>query len=275
MPNSLAPFHSLTAHPPLIRINWRGEVRSVLSGTGYIADPRKVSQQLEWIRHPSDIELSKTLIDKKIVNSIQTLKVSLPPNDETDLAVGQLLRARDKLLTKAHKSINAIRGIEGEAAIAYFNAWRGMPIEWRGTGKRPIPITWRSFGVRSSHARKRVENRNASHPINAMLNYAYAILQSQIQIQAVGAGYDPRIGALHAPAPDRPAFVLDLMEPMRPIVDREILGLVQTHTFHASDFTLRPDGVCRINPELARFLVLTIGSTQAILDRNLLAVGKR
>src|ERR1700730_11464069 len=39
-------------------------------------------------------------------------------------------------------------------------------------------------------------NRNAAHPINAMLNYAYAVLQSQIQINAVADGYDPTVGIM-------------------------------------------------------------------------------
>jgi CRISPR/Cas system-associated endonuclease Cas1 len=43
----------------------------------------------------------------------------------------------------------------------------------------------------------------------------------------------------------------DLMEPMRPIVDRKVLEFVQSHTFHPADFTIRSDGVCRLNPEVA------------------------
>jgi CRISPR-associated protein Cas1 len=49
----------------------------------------------------------------------------------------------------------------------------------------------------------------------------------------------------------QPAIVFDLMEPLRPIVDRSMLQFVQAHTFHAADFTIRSDGVCRLNqPEL-------------------------
>jgi CRISPR-associated protein Cas1 len=39
------------------------------------------------------------------------------------------------------------------------------------------------------------------------------------------------------------------MEPMRPVVDLE---LVKTATFSGGDFLIQPDGVCRLNPELAR-----------------------
>jgi CRISPR/Cas system-associated endonuclease Cas1 len=42
------------------------------------------------------------------------------------------------------------------------------------------------------------------------------------------------------------------MEPLRPIVDRAILHLVETSTFSGGDFSLQPDGVFRLNPELAR-----------------------
>ena len=242
-----------TQKVPLIRINWRGEVQAVLSSTGYTADRQKVAQQLEWKRGRGDIEFSKKLVDQKIANSIATLSHCIPRSIGLELSITQLVRAREKLTSsKPHKSVNSIRGIEGEAAIAYFNAWQGLPIEWQGTGRRPIPPDWRWVGIRSSYARKRIENRNASHPVNAMLNYAYAILQSQVQIDIISAGYDPMIGFLHAPGPERPSFVFDLMEPIRPIVDRKILEFVQGHTFHPADFTIRSDGVCRLNPELAR-----------------------
>ena len=42
------------------------------------------------------------------------------------------------------------------------------------------------------------------------------------------------------------------MEPLRPIVDRKVLEFVQQHTFAPGDFTLLQNGVCRLNPQLAR-----------------------
>jgi CRISPR/Cas system-associated endonuclease Cas1 len=40
-------------------------------------------------------------------------------------------------------------------------------------------------------------SRNAAHPVNAIMNYAYAALQSQVQIKAVAEGYDPMLGVMH------------------------------------------------------------------------------
>jgi CRISPR-associated protein Cas1 len=62
-----------------------------------------------------------------------------------------------------------------------------------GTSRRPIPESWKVIGPRTSPF-KLAGNRNAAHPINAMMNYAYAVLRSQIQINAVAEGYDPTIG---------------------------------------------------------------------------------
>jgi CRISPR-associated protein Cas1 len=91
-----------------------------------------------------------------------------------------------------------------------------------------------------------------------MLNYAYVVLLARTQVQLIAEGYDPTIGILHGRESERgsyPAFALDRMEPMRPVVDRAILELVKTSTFSGGDFSIQPDGVCRLNPELARRIV--------------------
>src|SRR4029077_8450204 len=102
-------------------------------------------------------------------------------------------------------------------------------------------------------------NRNATHPVNAILNYAYAVLESQVRIDIIAEGYDPTIGFLHTFQADRLALVFDIMEPLRPIVDRKVLEFVQAHTFQPADFTIRSDGVCRLNPEMAKYVVRLAG----------------
>jgi CRISPR-associated protein Cas1 len=152
-------------------------------------------------------------------------------------------------------SIDKLLGIEGRAAFSYFTAWQALPLKWKGLGRRPIPDDWHQVGPRTSGRNKIGTNRNATHPVNAISNYAYAVLESQVRMQIVTHGYDPTIGFLHTYNVDRPALVFDLMEPQRPIVDRKVLKFVQAHTFHSADFTIRSNGVCRSNPELARLVV--------------------
>jgi CRISPR associated protein Cas1 len=44
----------------------------------------------------------------------------------------------------------------------------------------------------------------------------------------------------------------DLMERERPKVDRSVLDFVKRTVFDPADFTIRSDGVVRLNPQLAR-----------------------
>jgi CRISPR/Cas system-associated endonuclease Cas1 len=134
--------------------------------------------------------------------------------------------------------------LEAGSAAAYFRAWREVPLQWKGSNQRPIPESWRRIGSRTSLF-KLAGNRNAAHPINAMLNYAYGILESQVRIKSVAEGYDPTLGIMHESREGSSAFVFDLMEPERPKVDRSILEFVKSYKFHAADFVIRSDGVCR------------------------------
>jgi CRISPR-associated protein Cas1 len=123
-----------------------------------------------------------------------------------------------------------------------------MPIKWRGLSRRPIPETWKAIQQRTSPFHL-AGNRNAAHPINSILNYAYTVLQSQLQIEAISEGYYPIIGMMHEGRDGSSAFIFDLMEPFRSSVDRRVL-----------DFVIRSGGACRLNPEIARYVTLIAGS---------------
>jgi hypothetical protein len=44
----------------------------------------------------------------------------------------------------------------------------------------------------------------------------------------------------------------------RPKVDRAVLDFVKGHVFDPADFVTRSDGVCRLNPEMARMVVTRV-----------------
>jgi hypothetical protein len=106
----------------------------------------------------------------------------------------------------------------------------GAPIKWRGTSHRPIPDNWHSIGTRSSPYHL-VGNRNAAHTVNAILNHAYAAPEPEIRIKAISDRYDPTIGIMHEGSDGSSKFILDLMEPERPKIDRAVLDFVEGHVF--------------------------------------------
>jgi CRISPR-associated protein Cas1 len=94
-----------------------------------------------------------------------------------------------------------------------------------------------------------------------MLNYAYGVLMAQTQVLLIAEGYDPTIGILHGRESERgmyPAFALDRIEPMRPVVDRAVLQLINSTTFAGADFSIQSDGACRLNPALARHVARSV-----------------
>jgi CRISPR-associated protein Cas1 len=125
----------------------------------------------------------------------------------------------DVLTHRPPRTIDALLGIEGRAAFSYFSAWQSLPLQWKGIGRRPVPDDWHQIGPRTSGKNRVGTNRNATHPVNAILNYAYAVLESQVRMQIAADGYDPTIGFLHTYNMERPALAFDLMEPLRPVVD--------------------------------------------------------
>ncbi len=157
------------------------------------------------------------------------------------------------------ETIIELRALEANCAASYFRSWVGTPIKWRGTSRRPVADNWRLIGQRSSPFHL-AGNRNAAHPVNAILNYAYAVLESEIRIKAISEGFDPTIGIMHEGSDGSSKFIFDLMEPERPRIDRAVLDFVKGQVFDSADFVIRADGVCRLNPEMARIVVSRVST---------------
>jgi CRISPR-associated protein Cas1 len=242
---------------PLVQINWRGQVVNCVGGSGYAIDPKLAQAQLAARENGRWLLLSRRLVSQKITNSVETLRSVFPESPATDGAIGKLNLLARKMRDDAPTTASDLRGVEGRAAIAYFAAWHAFPLRWKGIGRHGIPDDWRRIGRRLSLLRNGKSRRNqyATHPVNAMLNYAYAVLENNVRTQVVGAGLDPTIGYFHGSFRGKHALVYDLMEPMRPVVDRAVLEFIQRHVFEPGDFTLTREGVCRLNPELAQSVV--------------------
>lgn len=239
---------------PLFRIDWRGEVVSMIGGASFRQIPERVAWQLETRSDPDRrLVFAQDLISAKVSASLKTLTEVIPHSRTRALAVARAESVLHQLKLGHSRTIEDVRGLEANAAAAYFNAWKELPIVWRSRWKHPVPDAWLTVGSRRSSGQGRfATNRKATHPLNAMLNYAYAALRSQIHIEAAAEGYDPCRGIMHHDRDDTQAFVYDLIEPRRPAVDAAVLKFALTTPFTGNDFVLREDGVCRLTPQLAR-----------------------
>jgi CRISP-associated protein Cas1 len=230
----------------------QGEVTTVAGGgSGFAADPKLVKRQLEIRENGEWVGFIAGLIEEKIRNSISTLENVFPNSPAIQLAISKLEKDADLISKTPPKTIDGFLGIEGRVASHYFRCWNSFPLKWKNAGKHTIPEDWRRIGSRKSAFKKKGSNKRAVHPVNAMLNYGYAILESQVKERVIAEGFDPTIGYLHADQPGRPALVLDLMEPVRPSVDLNVLRFAERQRFSPADFAIQSSGVCRLSPSLA------------------------
>lgn len=247
-----------------VRINYDGSHSMVMSQSGYSANPDKVRWQLETRDNPKrKLAFAREITDKKLKAALENLENYLPKSEKQMAAI----ETTKKTLAKIRSAIShsELLGLEGSAAYPYWMAWRGIALKWKSQSRFPIPEIWKTFHERSSLlSGEDRANKRATNPINAMLNYAYAILLTEMRSKAITDGYDPTIGILHDKRVKRElrisAFALDLMEPLRPVVDRAVLKLVAEETFSGADFQLQSDGVCRLNPQLARTVSIIASS---------------
>ena len=179
----------------------------------------------------------------------------MPDSSARAIAIARAEGCINLLRNGRLKSVEDVRMVEAQAAASYFRAWKSISLKWRSLWKHPIPDNWLTIGSRGTLSRaKLATNRNARHPVNAMLNYAYGVLYSKGHIDALVRGFDPRRGIMHHDRDDGDALamVFDLVEPSRPTVDAAVLKFIQIEPLRPADFVVNSSGVCRLVPGLAR-----------------------
>lgn len=116
-------------------------------------------------------------------------------------------------------------GIEGAAAAAYFDALAAVlppALEFSGRNRRP-----------------------PRDPVNACLSLGYTLLHAEATRVAAAHGLDPELGLYHKPRPGRASLASDLIEPLRPVLDRWVIGCFRSGELRAEHFSRSASG-CRM-----------------------------
>ncbi len=160
-------------------------------------------------------------------------------------ASGKLIHARQRLkriLDKLQQepTLDVLRGLEGEAAQAYFGVFNSLlrvnnpALAFHGRSRRP-PLD----------------------AVNALLSFLYTLLTHDCRSALETTGLDPAVGFLHRDRPGRPSLALDLVEEFRPLLaDRLALSLINRKQLGERDFRTLDNGAVLLKDE-ARKTVLT------------------
>lgn len=114
-------------------------------------------------------------------------------------------------------SIDSLRGIEGAAGAAYFEAFQTLfapALQFTCRNRRP-----------------------PRDPVNAILSLTYTLLHAEAVRALFAIGFDPLLGIFHEPAYGRESLACDLVELFRPLADRFIWRLFADETLRPEHFT--------------------------------------
>jgi CRISPR-associated endonuclease Cas1 len=221
---------------------------SVLVTTGPARSSDVRLRRAQALAHVSGaaLRITRELIRQKITGQELVARSKL-----LDTTTADIIATFCAELPKA-ENIASIRLIEAQAALAYWSAWRTLPLTFPKKDSPRVPEHWRCFGTRISPLTG--SPRLAVTPGCAMMNYVYALLESEASLAARALGMDPAMGIFHADQPNRDSLACDLMEPVRPLVDAYLLDWITTQPLKREWFFEQHDGNARLMASLTEKL---------------------
>lgn len=204
----------------------------------------------------------------RIVKDIMSVKLS----GQAEIASGVLNSAKhaDRINIQLKRMLNSERladmlSAEGTAANAYWDSWKNRVfVPFNPSDLKLVPAHWYGFNGRVSSVMK--SPRHASDPVNAMLNYAYKICESEALLACHTSGLEPMWGFSHEHSKAELGMVFDLMEALRPDSDRAVLSMLDHSAgipmgdngrplyFDVLWFCETKDGTCRLVAPLAHMI---------------------
>lgn len=202
-------------------------------------------EQYRWADDPArSLDVARAAVLGKIANSrIVLLRAARDYPDTPDRA--DLKRAANRLsqsldAVQNARDLDALRGLEGEAARDYFNMFNALIVAQRN-----------DFQMNGRNRRPPTDN------VNALLSFLYGMLSHDARSACEAAGLDPAVGFLHRDRPGRPGLALDLMEEFRPfLVDRVVLSLINRRQVAASGFIKQPAGAVTMSDDTRKAVLV-------------------
>jgi CRISPR-associated endonuclease Cas1 len=220
----------------------------VLATTGPVKPSDARLRRSQSFAHESGIALkiARDLISEKLLAQERIIKTYFGES-----SCSPEIAAARRLVGTA-KSNEEIRRWEAKGAKIYWSAMREVPVNFSKSDSSKIPEHWRRFGSRISPLTN--SPRLAVNPANAILNYLYAVLESESRLALATLGLDPGLGVLHSDLRSRDSLACDLMEPERPKVDSLVLDLLFKERLKREWFFEQRDGNCRLMGSFAEIL---------------------
>lgn len=190
---------------------------------------RKIQYRVSDSENES-LKLAQNIIIGKLYNSSANIARTVRDNG-VRVDVESLEKTRGHLKksiksVKDCKTLEELRGVEGEAAKIYFSIFDDLILNQKS-----------GFIFEGRSKRPPLDN------VNTLLSFLYTILSNDCASALTSVGLDPYVGFLHQDRPGRISLALDLMEEFRSVfVDRLVLTLINRKEITESGFIKKDNG---------------------------------
>ena len=191
------------------------------------------------------LRLAKRFVEAKIHNSRRVLQRALRDHGGLvsesgfEITIERMKNMIERVENAA--SAESLRGIEGEAASAYFSKFDSLIINQKDSFK---------FNERVK--------RPPTDYVNALLSFIYTLLAHECSSALETVGLDPQVGYLHTDRPGRKSLALDMMEELRAyMADRMVLTLINKKQITENGFTKFENGAILMKDETRKEVLVS------------------
>jgi CRISP-associated protein Cas1 len=197
------------------------------------ADDQDYSAQMAKVFVTGKIANCRTVLQRVLRDHAQKLDEATLRRSNADLN-----RTLESLAL--NQSLDAVRGLEGDAAHTYFSVFDHLIVAQK-----------ESFTFQERNRRPPLDN------VNCLLSFLYTLLMHDCRSALESVGLDPAVGFLHRDRPGRPSLALDMMEEFRPfLADRLTLSLINLRQVQDKGFNKTEAGAVMMNDETRRTLLV-------------------
>ncbi len=240
-------------------LNWNGQLLANVMPEQPKSGKLRIKQYQKYLDSTDRFEIALKIVQSKVNNSLNLVeelsrfyksiditKIRKSVEKENLLLLGIMKNSEKQDISK---SIKQLMTYEGRIAGVYLEnlktIFNKLNPEFHFTGRK-----------NKTNSR----NYNASDEINALLNYGYAILESEIRKSVNSVGLDYSIGFLHEINQSRTPLVYDIQELFRWIIDISVIQLLEEREIKKSDFIITENYHTRLGEDVAKLLIEKINS---------------
>ncbi|MDE1726091.1 MAG: CRISPR-associated endonuclease Cas1 [Thaumarchaeota archaeon] len=250
-------FHKIGGHQPLIRQNQYDAFR----------DPKKLEFLRKWIlsqKIESQIQLFKEFVTEpkkfyseynkawQISNNQRSgMNYSLKANPDAKLRIRKAIVSMEQAysLLASVRELREIMKIESDVAKWYYPTF--------------CLLFKSELRFNSRNNARTFRPKDASDVINALLNYGFGILYTEVTKQLNILGLDCYVGFYHKNHESHLALVYDMIEPFRHLVDRSAFEIQDQ--IRKKDYVYSREGIVVLSDELKQKYIELLST---IFDRK-------